>query len=400
MKLRYKYRIYPTLSQEQQMISVGGSVRYLYNHFLKVNIDQYQIDKKFVWQFDMCRQLTLLKQQLPWLTKTYSQVLQQSLKDLDQALNNMKRGLGFPKFKSKYTTPISFRYQQHTSISDDFKYLNLPKLGLIRIKLHRALPSKYTGCTIMQTTKGWFASFVVELQEHKLVDDISNPVGVDVNSKYTALSTGELIKNPKPLKKSFPKIKKLQRQLSRKTKGSKNRLKSKHRLAIAHSKVARQRINFIHQISNRIAKDYDLVLVETLNIEGMKKNKYAAKAIADSGWAMLANALEYKCQILGHHLLHINQWLASSKTCSSCGNKQISMPLNKRVFNCDDCDAVIHRDTNAAINIKNWGHQQWMHNNKKSRQELPVAPVDVMMDIIANCGGISQSQMKQEAVSL
>ena len=224
MKLRYRYRIYPTPSQEQAMTSVGGSVRFLYNHFLKVNIDQYQLDKKFVWHFDMCQRLVELKKEKDWLSETYSQVLQQSLKDLDTALKNMKKtGAGFPQFKSKYTTPVSFRYQQHTSISADGKYVKLPKIGEVRIRLHRVLPSNYTGCTITQTTRGWYASFVVEQPERPLVGDVENPVGVDVNSQFTALSTGELIANPRPLSKKFKHIKCLQRKLSRKQKASRNR---------------------------------------------------------------------------------------------------------------------------------------------------------------------------------
>ena len=201
---------------------------------------------------------------------------QQSLRDLDTSLKNIKKtGAGFPRFKSKYTTPVSFRYQQHTSISDDGKYVKLPKIGDIRIRLHRALPSNYTGCTITQTPRGWYASFVVEQQELDLTNQLYNAVGVDVNSQFTALSTGELITNPRPLSKKFKHIKCLQRKLSRKQKASGNRLKAKQRLARAHDQVCCQRLNHIHQISARIAKSHDLVSVETLKIEEMKKNKLA-----------------------------------------------------------------------------------------------------------------------------
>jgi len=396
MKLRYKYQIYPNKSQEQQMIAVGGSVRFVFNHFLKKNIDQYQLDKKFIWYNDTCKQLIQMKKDLPWLTETYSQVIQQSLKDLDQALKNIKHGYGFPRFKSKYTTPISFRYQQHTSISDDRKYLNLPKIGAIRIKLHRQLPSRYTGCTIYQNATGWYASFVVE-QNAKELTNITNSVGVDVNSEYTALSSGGLIQNPRPLQKSMPQIKQLQRKLSKKQKSSKNRIKAKQQLARKHAKIANKRINHIHQLSSRIAKDYSLVSVETLKIEEMKKNRYAAKAIADAGWAMLATEIEYKCELFGHHFFKINQWLPSSKTCSSCGTKKTIMPLNIRSFECNNCGVEIHRDINAAKNIDNWGRQQWMIQN--SRWEPPEAPVDVTWDILTNYGSITQSQTKQEAAT-
>ena len=382
------------------MTSVGGSVRFLYNHFLKVNIDQYQLDKKFVWHFDMCRQLVALKKEKTWLSETYSQVLQQSLKDLDTALKNLKKtGAGFPQFKSKYTTPISFRYQQNTSISNDGKYVKLPKIGLIRIRMHRALPSSYTGCTITQTARGWYASFVVERNELDLTDQVYNAVGVDVNSQFTALSTGELIANPRPLSKKFKHIKCLQRKLSRKQKASRNRQRAKLRLARTHDQVRCQRLDHVHQISARIAKSHDLVSVETLKIEEMRrKSKPAAKAIADAGWAMLANSIEYKCRLEGHHFFKINQWLPSSKTCSSCGHKKLSLDLKQRQYHCDSCDHTQHRDVNAAINIKNWGHQQW--NIDHSRQELPDVPVDVTWDTLTNWGEVSQSQMKQEATVL
>jgi putative transposase len=400
MKLRYRYRIYPTESQIKQMISVGGSVRFLYNHFLKANIDQYNTNKTFVWQFDMCKQLTKLKKQKVWLTETYSQVLQSSIKDLDTALKNMKKtGAGFPKFKSKYTTPVSFRYQQHTSISDDRRYLHLPKIGAIRIKLHRAMPSDYSSVTIIQTARGWYASFVVEVEEQTPVIDVSNPVGVDVNSKFTALSTTELIPNPRPLARRFKQIKIQQRKLSRKQKASRNRAKQKIKLARIHDQVRCQRHDHIHQLSARIAKSHDLVCVETLRIDEMRrKSRPVAKAVADAGWAAFISALSYKCQQQGNHLIRINQWLPSSKTCSSCGHKKHQMDLSHREFHCDSCGTTLHRDVNAAINIKNWGYQQWCRDH--ARQELPEVPVDVTADILTNWGEMSASTMKQEAVGL
>jgi putative transposase len=400
MKLRYRYRIYPTEAQIKQMICVGGSVRFLYNHFLKLNTDQYQTHKTFVWYFDMNKQLTALKKEHTWLRDTYSQVLQSSIRDLDTALKNMKKtGAGFPKFKSKYTTPISFRYHQHTIISADNKSIHLPKIGAIRIKLHRALPSSYSSVTITQTPRGWYASFVVDVQEQEPVADVSNPVGVDVNSQLTALSSSELIPNPRPLAKKFKQIKIQQRKLSRKQKKSRNRAKQRIKLARIHDQVRCQRHDHVHQLSARIAKSHDLVCVETLRIDEMKrKSKPVAKAVADAGWAGLLSALSYKCQRQGQHLIRINQWLPSSKTCSRCGHKKNQMDLSQREFHCDSCGHTLHRDINAAINIKNWGFQQWCIDH--SRQELPDAPVDVSADVLTNWGETSASTMKQEAVGL
>lgn len=382
------------------MICVGGSVRFLYNHFLKVNTDQYQIDKTFVWYFDMNKQLTSLKKEHEWLKLTYSQVLQSSIKDLDTALKNMKKtGAGFPQFKSKYSTPVSFRYHQHTRISADGRTLHLPKIGDIRIKLHRDLPSAYSAVTITQTPRGWYASFVVDVQEQTLVTDVANLVGVDVNSKFTALSTGELIPNPRPLSNRAKHIKCQQRKLSRKQKKSRNREKQKQRLARIHDQIRCQRLDHVHQTSARIAKSHDLVSVETLRIDEMRRqSRPVAKAVADAGWAMLLTSLGYKCQRAGHHLIRINQWLPSSKTCSACGHKKRQLDLSQREFHCDTCGHTQHRDINAAINISNWGLQQWSIDH--SRQELPDVPVDVTADVLVNWGEISASKTKQEAVGL
>ena len=391
MKLRYKYRIYPNKQQEQQMISVGGSSRFVFNYFLKQNINQYQIDKKFIWHFDMNKKLTHVKKQFTWLYDTYNAVLQSSLRDLDQSLKNIKHGAGFPKFKSKYTTPIKFKYPRFVSIVNN--QLRLPKIGDIKIVFDRDLP-KFTGCTIYKTPRGWYASFVVDKEEIVLCNDITNSVGIDVNSDYTALSTGELITNLKPLKSKSHKIKQLQRQLARKKKGSKNRIKSKIKLARLHDQIRCQRHYHIHQISSRITKAYDLVSVETLKINEMRKNHYAAKAIQDVGWAMFITAIKYKSKLLGHHFVKISQWLPSSKTCSNCGEKKQSLDLKDRQFVCDTCNLSIHRDINAAININNYGIQQWTRDH--ARQLLSEAPVDVVSDLLTCWGEQSATSTKQE----
>ena len=401
MKLRRAYRIYPTKSFVKQMINIGGGYRKMYNHFLGININQYALDKTFVWHFDMCKTLTKMKKDpnWSWLNDLPSQVLQQSLKDLNQALKNMKHGFGFPVFKSKYTTPITFRYPQGVKISDDKKYVFLPKIGQVRIKLHRALP-EFTGCTIYQNATGWFASFVIDVPEAQLVESVATSVGIDLNSEHTALSDGSFLPNEHPMKKRKGRVKKLQQKISRQQKSSNNRKKTKTKLAKEHKVIADIRKNCLHQNSARIAKVYDLVVVETLKVkEMMQKSKPTAKAAADAGWGTMVAHLAYKTKLNGHHMFKINQWLPSSKTCSMCGNKKSSMPLNIRTYECDCCGSVLHRDTNAAINIKNWGLQQW-HIENKTGQELPKVPVNAIWDILVHSGQITQTQMKQEATLL
>jgi len=402
MKLRQKYRLYPTPTQEQQMISSAGACRFVFNYFLQTNIEQYELDKTFIWHFDMNLLLTELKQEKTWLYDTAAQCLQQSTKDLDQALKNIKHGKEFPNFKSKYHTQMSFRYQQGVIIIDN-RYVHLPNIGKVRIILDRPLPP-FTGCTITEKAGQWYISFVIDKQEAPLVQDIEKIIGIDLNSEFTALSNGELIANPKPFKKNKKKIKKIQQNLSRKQKGtkttksSKGYIKTKRRLAKEHKKIADKRHYHLHQLSTRIAKEYDLVCVETLDISNMKNNHYAAKAIADCGWGMFISMLEYKCRLYGKHFVKINKWLPSSQTCSCCGNKQ-KVPLEVRTFDCESCDNEMHRDVNAAVNIANWGLQQWeIDNKKKSGTSLPGVPVDVIYDVLVNFDVISQTQMKLENV--
>lgn len=397
MKLRFRYRLYPTKQQEELFKSFGGASRFLYNQFLWFNIGWYNTYKKFLWKNDMCKILVEMKTYFPWLTEIHSQVLQQAVGDLEQALKNMKHGSGFPQYKSKASTPYSFRYPQGVYIRNN-THVYLPKIGLVKIKLHRPLVS-YKSCTIIQTARGWYISFVTDRDEQKQKCDINTSVGVDVNSQYTALSTCELIKNPRPLFKKRQRIKTLQRKLARKQKGSKNREKTRKLLARVHDQIHCQRKDHIHQMSARIAKGHDLVSVETLRLDKMRrKSKLVAKAIADAGWGMLIQAIAYKCQLYGNHFVQINEWLPSSKTCHKCGHKKNDFPLDIREYDCEKCGMVMHRDVNAAINIDNYGRQQW--NLDHARQELPEAPVNLVVDVLVNCGESTATDTKQEAVAL
>jgi putative transposase len=227
MKLRYNYRLNPTKQQEELLKQAGGTTRFLWNHFLEQNVKKYEEEKKFSFYYEMAVSLPKLKKELTWLKNTYSQVLQQVLKDLDGALKFKKHGRGFPNFKSKYAKRDSFRYVQNTKIEDN-KYLLLPKIGRIRIKLHRQLP-KYSSVTIYQDQGHWCASFVVE-KETKPKQQIKRAIGIDMNSSCFATSEGKMISNPKFLKQAKDQVKGLQRALSRKQKGSSMRTKAKDRL--------------------------------------------------------------------------------------------------------------------------------------------------------------------------
>ncbi len=400
MKLRYNYRLNPTTKQVDLLKQVGGTCRWLWNYFLGQNIQEYKTNKKFKFYHEMATSLPKLKADHQWLKETYSQVLQQVLKDLDQALKFKKHGRGFPKFKKKYDQRDSFRYVQHTKIEG--KYLHLPKIGAIKIRLHRALP-KYTSVTIFQDQGHWYASFVVEKQEIQKPKPIDQVIGLEVNSKDFALNTGELIPNPKFLKQKREQVKGLQRKLARKQKGSNSRTRAKQRLGVLSRQIRNKRQNFLHQVSHRITKYGVLVCVETLKIEQMKKKKLIAKAIQDAGWGILFGLLKYKTNLRGGYFHKINQWIASSKTCNSCGYVKDDMDLSIRTYECEECGYTENRDINAAKNIATYGLQGFCLKNRDlipPGQELPGTPLDVMWAVMSSDYISSATTMKEEATLL
>ena len=350
MILRYNYRLYPTKLQEYNLMQSAGNARFVWNHFLQENKITYEYQKKFNFFNEMSAELTKLKKKYSWLSTSYAQILQAKLKDLDLALRQAKRG--FPKFKSKWAGNDTFRYTQNTSVSES--RLHLPKIGDVKIKLHRELP-KYSSVSIKKENNKWFASFVVDVPEIPNLN-YRNTIGIDVNANNVALSNGEIFITPRPNRKYKLKLKQLQKNISRKKKKSKNRARVRLIYQKLNTHIRNIRKDFLHKISSRIVKVSGLVCTETLNIEQMKKNHLSAICIADNGWRYLFGMLDYKCRLFGKSFHQINQWLASSQTCNSCGNRK-RMPVDVREYTCAECGYIEDRDINAAKNISKWGFQ-------------------------------------------
>jgi putative transposase len=395
MKLRYLYRLFPTSLQEENIRQTAGNTRWLWNYMLEKNSVEYALNKKFIFYNEMANLLPKLKEEVDWLDKSYSQVLQAKLKDLDLALKFKKYNRGFPKFKSKWNSNDSFRYVQHTKIVDSNK-LRLPKIGDVKIKLHRDLP-KYSSVTIYEDAGKWYASFVAEIDEATPVD-ITTSIGIDVNANNIADSLGQIHIAPRPNRKYKKKLKTLQRLVSRKQKKSKNKAKAMARLKRFTTRLKNIRKDFLHQVSARIAKAAQLISAETLDIDQMKrKNHLVAIAIQDNGWASLFGLIGYKAKKIGHHFHQINKWLASSKTCHKCGHKKDKLDLSIRTYICeaDNCDWICNRDINAALNIDIWGRQEL---RLKSGPERAKVLLDVMYDTLSS-DGISSTQTKEEVSS-
>ncbi len=366
----FKYRLYPTDHQAAQFRQIGGNARFVYNHLLELSTQQYEKDEGFILGFSLDKQLVNLKKEFPFLKLSYSQSLQAASQNLARAfLNKFKnKTTGFPKFKKKKYND-SFTYKQNWSLGRHS--LVLPKLGRVRLVKHRPVEGRCKTVTISQDGDQWFASILCEVEVPEPQPEFREEdfVGVDVGIKsFAVISDGNVIENPKFLKKGQKKIGRAQRRQARKVKGSRNRTKARLRVARAHRKVRRQREDFQHKVSSSMIAKYSGIALETLNIMGMMKNHHLAGAIADCAWGGFGRFLEYKGIWAGKPVIRLSQWYPSTQLCSVCGGTQ-TMLLRDRVYLCPACGSGLDRDMNASQNIQGEGLRLWL----ESRPEcLPV----------------------------
>jgi putative transposase len=263
-----------------------------------------------------------------------------------------KGKLGYPQFKTKKKGLGSFRLTGQIVVSE--KTIVLPRLGRLRLKERKYLPTsgvQILSATVSEQAGHWYVSVQVE-QEHVVPENSGPVVGIDLGIKNLAtLSDGEVIPNPRHLKRRLKKLKRLQRVVSRRQKGGKNRKKAAHKLAKLHRQIKNQRRNTLHQVTTRLAKTKSVLVVEDLHVAGMLKNHHLAQAIGDVGFAEFKRQLLYKASWYGSRVLLADRWYASSKSCSGCGWRDEDLTLSDRTFHCQACGLVLDRDLNAAINL-------------------------------------------------
>jgi len=262
----------------------------------------------------------------------------------------------------------------------DQKRIRFPKIGEVKTIFHRIFTGKMKYATVSVTSTGkWFVSILVDdgkPEPEPAPFSLDTTLGIDVGLKdFATLSTGEKVENPRYLKNSLQRLKVLQRRVSRKKKGSKNRQKAIQRLARCHEKVANQRNDFLHNLSFRVVSENQAIAVESLNVGGMMKNHHLAQGIGDVSWSTFFTMLEYKCRRYGKTLLKIGRFDPSSKICSKCGYLKQDLALSDREWVCPDCGTHHDRDINAAINIKKFALQE-QNLVGVSGAERTVEPVD------------------------
>ena len=360
----YKFRLYPTKEQIVKLNMHFGHTRFVYNYFLEYSKSQYNDGNKTNYN-DWSKALTQLKrtEDYSWLKDVNSQTLQQSLMDLQSAFKNFFSHCGgYPKFKKK-NKKNSFRVPQFVQLYEDEGLIFFPKFGEgIKVRIHRKLPQAYKikQATISKTPTGkFFVSVLIEIDEPAPVKDIDpqKAIGIDMGLKdFAILSDGKRISHPKVLAKYERNVERCQKSLSKKEKGSHNREKARHKLALVHEKITNVRMDFIHKLTRELVSDsqVDLFALEDLNVSGMMKNHKLAKSISDSSWSMFKRMLTYKAESLGKEVIEIDRFFPSSKTCGVCGYKA-ELTLEIRKWECPNCHTIHDRDINAAINIRNQG---------------------------------------------
>jgi putative transposase len=375
----FKYRLYPNVQQEKKLAVQFGHTRFVYNHFLVERQNYYNAhkndpDKKGLTYVDTNKMLTALKRtkECEWLKEADSQALQEALRNLDKAYQKFfAKQAKYPKFKNK-TADQSVHYPQRFLVSVSNVYA--PKVGEIKAVIHRTMEGTPKNLTISKTKSGkYYASIQCEV-EIPDPQPKNGEVGIDLGLKHFAvLSDGEVINNPRHLKKSEKKLARLQRQLSRKVKGSNGRKKARVRLASQHEKVANQRMDFLHKTTRSLVNTYGMIGIENLNVAGMLRNHKLAKAISDVGWGEFGRQLIYKGQWYGSWVEKVNRFYPSSKECNVCGYINRGLQLSCREWDCPDCGTHHDRDGNASINIENKARAGMARSNAGREGARPVA---------------------------
>ena len=356
----YKYRIYPNREQQELINKHIGCCRYVYNLCLEKKINAYKTSKKNISSFELMKILPSLKkeQETSFLKEVNSLSLQAAIRNLDSAYQRFfKEKKGFPKFKSKRNSRQSFQIVQNTNVDFDKKKVYIPKFKEgIKCRFHRFFNGKVKTSTISRTsTDKYYISILVEKDEDnpkKKPIDESQAVGIDLGIKtFATLSNGKEIQNPKNLKNAMTRLKRLQRSLSRKVKGSNNRERERKVLACQYERVTNRRNDFLEKVTHQLVTTYDTICLETLSARNMMKNHRLAQALSDISIGRFNKLIEQKAEWYGTNILRIGRFEPSSKMCS-CGYIYKDLKLSQRVWTCPSCGRRNQRDLLAAQNIK------------------------------------------------
>ena len=360
-----KIRIYPSQEEIGYINRQLGCCRFVYNNCLAYKKDNYEKEKESISSSETIKHIVTLKNDYVFLKDVHSKVLQQSVRDLNQAYDSFfKLHKGYPKFKSKHNNKQSCRFPKDAIIGINGNRISLIKtLKDILFKCSRKdekylnkNQDKISSITLTKLPSNQFYLSVLIDKPNEIRPANNNAVGIDLGIKdFVITSDGEVFNNLHFKKSKSDKIKRLQRQLSRKQKGSNNRNKARIRLAKAYKKINDKKQHYLHQVSNTLINENQVICMEDLNVKGMLRNHKLAESIQEMNFGEFKRILEYKANWYNRKIVYVDRFYPSSKTCHNCGYINKQLKLSDRQWICPNCGEIIERDYNAALNILDEG---------------------------------------------
>jgi putative transposase len=350
----FEYRFYPSPAQKIALAKTFGCARYTYNWALNLRSIAWKERQERLNYAATSAALTALKRETPWLNEVSCVPVQQTLRHLQTAFVNFwQHGAAYPEFKKRGNRQ-SAEFTRSGFQWRDGK-LTLAKIGKLHIRWSRRFMEAPSTVHVSRTPSGrYYISFRVD-EPLEVLPTATGAIGIDLGlSCFAALSDGRKIHAPRPLRRKMAQLKRAQKALSRKQKGSKNRSKARFRVARIHQRISDIRRDFLHQLSTDLVRENQTIKIEDLNVRGMMGMHSQAGAISDSGWGDFARMLEYKAKWHGRELIRIDRWHPSSQLCSECGFRYIDLTRAEREWRCSSCGTTHDRDINAAKNIGGW----------------------------------------------
>lgn len=353
MILSHKIELDTTVRQRRYFASAAGCARFVWNQALAEWNRQYQAGEK-PSGMKLKKEFNDKKYELfPWMRTVHRDAHAQPFANLDKAFNAFFLGTSArPTFKKKGKSRDSFAVA-NDKFRLDGETVVLPKIGHVRLTEPLRFTGKIMGAVVSRTAGRWFIAIQVDVGEFHKLRSGDGIVGVDLGIKVAmTLSTGEQLQGPKPLKTQLSKLARANRELARRQKGSANRHKTKLKLSKIHARVARIRNDWLNKATTNLCRQNQTVVIESLHVRGMVKNRRLARSISDMGFGEFARQMIYKSAIYSTRLIVIDRWFPSSKMCSTCGHIKKDLTLRDRVYECDSCGMSLDRDLNAALNLR------------------------------------------------
>jgi putative transposase len=405
----FRFELDPNREQRVLLAKSVGAARYVYNWGLAESKRQYELTGKRPRLGDLKKQLVVLKNtDAPWLYEVSAHIGQSALKDLNHAFDRFFKSLkgdgpraGYPRFKKKGERDSARLYE----VTLEERHLRMPNIGRVRLKetcRERGFDGRVLAATITRRADRWFVSLTVRREREivlpRPVGKSIDVVGVDLGMANAAVihdgETTRVIEPRQALRKSLARLRRLDRQLARKQRGSANREKVRLRRARSLYRVFCQRQEMLHQLSSELARTKRVIVLEDLHVRGMQRNRHLALSISDAGMGELRRQLTYKSEWYGSTLVIADRFFPSSKLCSGCGTIKDTLALGERVYDCDVCGLSLGRDENAALNLRRLGLSQ--ARLPVDRRE--VTPVE-RKALASARAGVKPASLKQEATA-